>query len=144
MRKSEKRKLIVHLDESLKQPEAYYYGFRFPPIVIGYAVWLHFVCFLSLRDVERLLAERGVAVSYESIRKWCNRFGSKYTRKFSRREVYLGDTWYLDEVFTKIRGELVYLWRAVDKDDGTIDILIQKRRSKLAARRFFPGRLKMQ
>jgi len=87
--------------------------------------------------VEDLLAERGIVVSYESIRQWCKKFGPEYARKLKKRQGRLGDTWRLDEVFIKIRGELHYLWRAVDQDGDTIDILVQKRRNKAAAKRFF-------
>ena len=91
-----------------------------------------------------LLAERGIVVSYESIRQWCNRFGPKYTRNLTKRRGRLGDTWYLDEVFVTIRGERHYLWRAVDQDGDTIDILVQKRRNKRAAKCFFRKLLKGQ
>jgi putative transposase len=121
-----------------------YHGYRFPPTVISHAVWLYYRFCLSLRDVEDLLAERGIAVSYETIRQWCNRFGPEYARKLRKRQGRLGDTWYLDEVFIKIRGELQYLWRAVHQDGDTIDILVQKRRNKAAAKRFFRKLLKGQ
>jgi putative transposase len=94
--------------------------------------------------VEDLLAERGIVVSYESIRQWCNRFGPEYARKLKKRQGPLGDIWHLDEVFIKINGELHYLWRAVDQDGDTIDILVQKRRNKAAAKRFFRNLLKGQ
>jgi len=98
----------------MKDAKHLYRGYRFPPTIISHAVWLcHRFC-LSLRDFEDLLAERGIAVSYESIRQWCNRFGPEYARKRKKRQGRLGDTWYLDEVFIKINGELHYLWRAVD------------------------------
>ena len=113
-----------------------YHGYRFPPTGISHAVWLYYRFFLSLRDVEDLLAERGIAVSYETIRQWCNRFGPEYARKLKKRQGRLGDAWYLDEVFIKIRGELQYLWRVVDQDGDTINILVQKRRNKAAAQRF--------
>ena len=121
-----------------------YHGYRFPPEIISHTVWLYHRFCLSFRDVEDLLAERGIAVSYESIRQWCNRFGPEYARKLKKRQGRLGDTWYLDEVFIKIRGELHYLWRAVDQDGDTIDILVQKRRNKQAAKRFFRKLLKGQ
>ncbi len=119
-----------------------YHGFRYPPEIIAHAVWLYHRFCLSLRDVEELLAERGVEVTYESIRHWCHRFGPEYARRLKKRQGTLGDTWYLDEVFVKIRGKLHYLWRAVDQDGDTIDILVQKRRNKTAARRFFRKLLK--
>ncbi len=121
-----------------------YHGYRFPAEVISHTVWLYHRFCLSLRDIEDLLAERGIEVSYESIRNWCNRFGPKYAHKIKNRGGRLGDTWYLDEVFIKIRGEHVYLWRAVDQDGDTIDLLVQKRRNKQAAKRFFHKLLKGQ
>ena len=90
------------------------------------------------------MAEPGIAVSYKSIRQWCNRFGSEYARKLKKRQGQLGGTWYFDEVFIKINGELHYLWRAVDQDEDTIDILVQKRRNKMAAKRISPKLLKSQ
>ena len=99
---------------------------------------------MSFRDVEDLLAERGIEVSYESIRQWCARFGPEYAQKLKKRRGGLDDTWYLDEVFTKIHGEHVYLWQAVDQDGDTIDLLVQKRRNKQAAKRFFHKLLKGQ
>ena len=121
-----------------------YHGYRFPAEVISHTVWLYHRFCLSLRDIEDLLAERGIEVSYESIRNWCNRFGPKYAHKIKKRGGRLGDTWYLDEVFIKIRGEHVYLWRAVDQDGDTIDLLVQKRRNNQAAKRFFHKLLKGQ
>ncbi|MDH3639163.1 MAG: IS6 family transposase [Gammaproteobacteria bacterium] len=121
-----------------------YTGYRFPPAIISHAVWLYNLFCLSYRDVEDLLAERGIEVSYVSIRQWCNRFGPEYARALKKRQGRLGDAWYLDEVFIKICGELRYLWRAVDQDGDTIDILVQKRRNKKAAKRFFRKLLKGQ
>ncbi len=128
----------------MKDTKQLYHGYRFSPFIISHAVWLYHRFCLSFRDVEDLLAERGIAVSYESIRQWCNRFGPEYARKLKKRQGRLGDTWYLDEVFIKINGELHYLWRAVDQDGDTIDILVQKRRNKAAAKRFFRKLLKSQ
>jgi putative transposase len=128
----------------MKDTKQIYHGYRFSPFIISHAVWLYHRFCLSFRDVEDLLAERGIAVSYESIRQWCNRFGPEYARKLKKRQGRLGDTWYLDEVFIKINGGLHYLWRAVDQDGDTIDILVQKRRNKAAAKRFFRKLLKSQ
>ena len=128
----------------MKDADQLYHGYRFPPEIISHAVWLYYRFCLSLRDVEDLLAERGIAVSYESIQQWCNRFGPEYARRLKKRQGRLGETWYLDEVFIKIRGELNYLWRAVDQDGDTIDILVQKRRNKAAAKQFFRKLLKGQ
>ncbi len=121
-----------------------YRGYRFPPEIISHAVWLYHRFCLSFRDVEDLLAERGVTVSYESIRQWCRKFGPEYARALRRRQGRLGDTWHLDELFVTIRGQRQYLWRAVDQDGDTIDILVQPRRDRCAAERFFQKLLKGQ
>ena len=121
-----------------------YHRHRFPPEIISHAVWLYHRFGLSLRDVEDLLAERGITVSYEAIRLWCGKFGLDYARKLRRRRGRLGDTWFLDEVFVTIRGERHYLWRVVDQDGDVIDILVQRRRSANAAKRFFRKLLKGQ
>jgi len=110
-----------------------YRGYRFPPDIISHAVWLYHRFGLSFRDVEDLLAERGVAVTYEAIRQWCQTFGVNYARRLRRRRGRMGDRWYLDEVFVEIQGRLLYLWRAVDEDGDVIDILLQSRRNRRAA-----------
>ena len=99
-------------------PSPSYRGYRFPPEIISHAVWLYHRFCLSFRDVEDLLAQRGVTVSYETIRHWCQTFGLDYARKLRRRRGRLGDTWYLDEVFVTFHGRRQYLWRAVDQDHG--------------------------
>ena len=121
-----------------------YRGYRFPAEIISHAVWLYHRFCLSFRDVEDLLAERGVTVSYEAIRLWCLKFGPEYARGLKRRQGRLGDTWHLDEVFVTIQGERQYLWRAVDQDGDVIDILVQPRRDRKAAKRFFRKLLKGQ
>jgi putative transposase len=121
-----------------------YHGYRFPPEIISHAVWLYYRFCLSFRDVEDLLAMRGVIVSYETIRQWSRKFGAEYARKLKRREGRLGDTWHLDELFVTIQGERHYLWRAVDQDGDVIDILVQARRNRRAAERFFRKLLKGQ
>ena len=121
-----------------------YHGYRFPPEIISHAVWLYYRFCLSFRDVEDLLAKRGVIVSYETIRQWSRKFGAEYARKLKRREGRLGDTWHLDELFVTIQGERQYLWRAVDQDGDVIDILVQPRRNRRAAERFFRKLLKGQ
>jgi putative transposase len=110
---------------------------RYPPDIIQYAVWVYFRFSLSFRDVEDLLAERGITVSYETIRYWCNKFGRIYSKRLKKSASRFGDTWFMDEVFINIRGERHYLWRAVDQDGDVIDILVQKRRDGKAAKRFF-------
>lgn len=128
----------------MKTRRSRYHGHRFPAEIIGHAVWLYHRFCLSFRDVEDLLADRGVIVSYEAIRHWCQKFGLDYARKLKRRQGRLGDIWYLDEVFVKINGQLQYLWRAVDQDGDVIDILVQPRRDQRAAERFFRRLLRGQ
>ena len=115
---------------------------RFPPEIIQYAVWVYYRFNLSHRDVEDLLAERGIVVSYESIRLWCIKFGSRYARRLKRRHQGFGDTFYLDEVFVKIGGVQHYLWRAVDQDSEIVDVFLQRRRDGKAAKRFLKRLLK--
>ena len=114
-----------------------YHRHRFPSDIIGHAVWLYHVFSLSLRDVELILAERGVIVTHESIRGWCRKFGAEFARRLRRRRPRPGDIWDLDEVFIRINGALHYLWRAVDQHGVVSDILVQDRRDATAARRFF-------
>ena len=102
-----------------------YHRHRFPAEIISHAVWLYHRFCLSFRDTEDLLAQRGITVSYETIRQWCRRFGPAYARILRRRQGRLGDTWYLDELFVNIQGCQRYLWRAVDQDGDVIDILVQ-------------------
>ena len=110
---------------------------RFPPEIISDAVWLYYRFNLSHRDVEDLLAERGITISYETIRRWCIKFGATYTRRLKRKHQGYGDTFYLDEVFVKIDGKQHYLWRAVDQDGEAVDVFLQGRRDSAAAKRFF-------
>ena len=95
-------------------PAPSHHGYRFPPKIISYAVWLYHRFCLSFRDAEDLLAERGVTVSYEAIRPWCQTFGVDDARRLRRRRGRMGDTWYLDELFVTIQGRRQYLWRAID------------------------------
>jgi len=121
-----------------------YHGYRFPPEIISHAVWLYHRFCLSFRDAEDLLAQRSITVSYEAIRQWCRTFGPEYARTLRRRRGRMGDTWYLDELFVMIQGRQQYLWRAVDQDGDVIDILVQSRRNRQAAARFFRKLLKGQ
>ena len=121
-----------------------YHGYRFPPDIISHAVWLYDRFCLSFRDVEDLLAQRGVTVTYETIRQWCQRFGPVYARRLRRRRGRRGDTSHLDEVFVTIQGRRQYLWRAVDEDGDVLDILVQSHRNRRAAVRFFRTLLKAQ
>ncbi len=119
-----------------------YTGYRFPAEIISHAVWLYFRFPLSYRDVEELMAARGVIVTYETIRQWCRTFGQQYANQLRRRRGQTGDKWHLDEVFLKINGKLHYLWRAVDQHGNVLDILVQSRRNKQAAKKFFRKLLK--
>ena len=110
---------------------------RFPPDIISYAVWLYYRFNLSHRDIEDLLAERGITVSREAIRLWCIKFGVIYSRRLQRKHRGFGDTFYIDEVFVKINGQQHYLWRAVDQDGEVVDVYLQKKRDGAAAKRFF-------
>ena len=128
----------------MKKSPIAYSGYRYPAEIISHTVWLYHRFCLSFRDVEDLLAERGIIVSYETVRQWCLKFGLDYAKKLKRRQGRLGDTWYMDEVFIKINDKRQYLWRAVDQDGDVIDILVQSRRNKKAALRFFRKMLKYE
>jgi putative transposase len=128
----------------VKSGRSRYHGQRFPSEIISYAVWIYHCFCLSFRDVEDLFAERGIIVSYETIRIWCRKFGPDYARNLKRRRGRLGDSWHLDEVFVRINGRQHYLWRAVDQDGEVIDILVQPRRDQRAAERFFRRLLRGQ
>ena len=121
-----------------------YHGYLFPPEIISHAVWLYHRSCLSFRDAEDLLAQRGVTVTYETIRQWCQTFGLDDARRLRRGRGRMGDTWCLDELFVNVQGRRQYLWRAVDQDGDVIDILVQSRRNRRAATRFFRKLLKGQ
>ena len=121
-----------------------YRGYRFPPEIIARSVWLYHRFTLSFRDIEDLLAERGVTVSYETIRQWCLTFGPDYARRIRQHQGPRGDCWFLDEVVVSIQGKRRYLWRAVDQDGDLIEILVQKRKDTKAAKRFFRKALRSQ
>jgi putative transposase len=123
-------------------PSNSYKHHRFPAEIIRHGVWLYYRFCLSYRDVEELLFERGVVVTYEAIRKWCRKFGQHYANQLRHRRPRPGDKWHLDEVFLTINGERHYLWRAVDQDGHVLDILVQSRRNKKAAKKFFRKLLK--
>ncbi len=115
---------------------------RFPSEIISHCVWLYFSLSLSFRDVEELMSSRGVSLSYETVREWCFKFGQTYANGLRHKSPRPGDRWHLDEVFLKINGRLHYLWRAVDQDGDVLDILVQSRRDKKAAKKFFRKFLK--
>jgi putative transposase len=119
-----------------------YKNHRFPAEIIGHGVWLYYRFTLSYRDVQELLLERGIDVSHEAIRTWCRKFGQDYANRLRRRRPRPGDKWHLDEVFLTINGARHYLWRAVDQEGNVLDILVQSRPNKQAAKKFFRKLLK--
>jgi putative transposase len=119
-----------------------YRGFRYPPEVIQHAVWLYHCFSLSLREVELILAARGIVVSYESIREWGLRSGRMFANSLKRSRPRPGDKWFMGEVFVRIRGKLHYLWHVVDQHGHVLDILVQSLRNGKAAKRFFRKLLK--
>jgi len=121
-----------------------YQRHRFPSEIISPAVWLYHPFCLSFREIEELLAKRGITVTYETIRQWCQKFGPDYARTLKIRPGLLGDTWHLDEIFVTLQGQRQYLWRAVDQDGDVLDILVQPRRNQRATERFFRRLLKSQ
>jgi putative transposase len=110
-----------------------YAGYRFPPEIIRQTIWLYLRFTLSFRDAEDLLAERGILVSYESVRRRVNHFGPMIAADLRKRRPKPHSTWHLDEVYLKIAGCVVYLWRAVDEEGEVLDVLVQSKRDKHAA-----------
>jgi len=110
---------------------------RFASEIIAYAVWAYYRFPMSLRDVEDLLAARGIVVSYETIRRWVGKFGTKDAASIRRVRPAPSDKWHLDEVVIPIRGRKFWLWRAIDSNGDVLDILVQSRRNTCAAKRFF-------
>src|SRR5918993_3062332 len=121
-----------------------YAGYRFPPEIISHAVWLYFRFPLSLRMVEEMLAARGIVVSHETVRQWARKFGQGFANQIRRRLPSPGDKWHLDEVCLMIGGQKHWLWRAVDQDGVVLDVLVQRRRDKQAAKRLLRKLLKKQ
>ncbi len=119
-----------------------YKGFRFPHGISAHAVWLYHRFPLSFQDVGDLLAERGAVVTHETVRQWCRRFAQSYANRLRPRRAQPGDQWHLDAVLLKINGNAHYLWRAVGQNGNLLDILVQSRCNKAAARRFFRKLLK--
>ena len=126
------------------KPDPLYFRHRFPVEIISYAVWLYYRFSLSFRDVEELMAQRGVVVTYETIRIWAEKFGRAYAKRLRYRAGSAGDQRFLDEMFVKMNGKGLILWRAVDQDGEVLDILVQSRRNSKAAKRFFKKLLKGQ
>jgi len=115
---------------------------RFPPQIVSHAVWLYLRFNLSLREVEEMLLERGIDVSYETIRRWAIKFGPKIAQNLRRRQPKPGDVWHLDEVAVKCGGKKYWLWRAVDQSGLVLEEILQKKRDKLAAKRLFVSLMK--
>jgi putative transposase len=115
---------------------------RYPAEIIAHTVWLYCRFSLSLRDVEELMAARSAILSYETVCRWTLKFGQQYATELRRRRPQPGDKWHVDEVFLKINGKTAYLWRAVDQNGVVLDILVQSRRNKAAAKKFFRKLLK--
>src|ERR1044071_9657441 len=121
-----------------------YRGHRFPAAIIQHAIWLYIRFALSYRDVEELLAERGLDLSYETIRRWVLKFGPLLARGLRQRRPRPGDRWHLDEIIVRIAGRRMYLWRAVDHEGEVLDVLVQRRRDKRAALRLMRKLLRKQ
>ena len=119
-----------------------YHRRRFHSDVIKRVIWLYFRFNLSLREIEELMAERGVDVSYETIRRWIEHFGPAFAKRLKTRSPNPSTVWHPDEVYTKINGKMVYLWRAVDDEGTVLDIVVQSRRNKKAAMRLLRKLLK--
>jgi len=124
----------------MSRSSSLYRRHRFPGEIISHCVWLYYRFSLSYRAIEEMIAQRGVRVSYETIRQWCLKFGQTIADELRRRRPRPGEKWHLDEVYLKINGRTHYLWRAVDQEGVVLDILVQSRRNKQAAIRFL-GRL---
>ena len=125
-------------------PSISYKRHRFPPAIIAHAVWLYFRFPLSLRLVEEMLLERGIVVSYETVRRRALKFGLDYARRLKRKKPSCRDIWHLDEVVIAIGGRKHWLWRAVDQDGYILDEIVQTRRDTKAAKRLLMRLLERQ
>ena len=137
------KRATEHAQTSADKPISYG-GHRFPPEVISYAVWLYFRFPLSLRMVEEMLAARGIEASYETVRRWSTKFGLGIARRIRASALARGDKWHLDEVVVTINGKKHWLWRGVDQHGAVLDVLVQSRRNKHAAKRLMRKLLKKQ
>ncbi|MEP0920056.1 IS6 family transposase [Leptolyngbya sp. DQ-M1] len=117
---------------------------RFPGEIISYCVWLYYTFPLSYRDSEKMMLYRGIEVTYETIREWCQKFGQQYANQVRRKRSYVTDKWHLDEMVVTIKRQQYYLWRAVDSEGNVLDVLLQRHRDTEAAKRFFRKLLKKQ
>jgi putative transposase len=121
-----------------------YRSYRFPAEIISHCVWLYYTFPLSYRDIEKMMLFRGIEVTYETIREWCQKFGQQYANQLQRKRSYTTDRWHLDEVVVTIKKQQYYLWRAVDSEGNVLDVLLQRHRDTKAAKRFFRKLLKKQ
>ena len=121
-----------------------YKGYRFPAEIISHCVWLYYTFPLSYRDIEKMMLYRGIEVTYESIREWCQKFGQQYANQLRRKRAYIADKWHLDEMVVTLKKQQYYLWRAVDSEGNVLDVLLQRHRDTQAAERFFRKLLKQQ
>ncbi len=117
---------------------------RFPSEIISHCVWLYYTFPLSYRDIEKMMLYRGIEVTYETIREWCQKFGQQYANQLRRKRPYVTDKWHLDEMVVTIKKQQYYLWRAVDSEGTILDVLLQRHRDTKAATRFFRKLLKQQ
>jgi putative transposase len=125
-------------------PPLRYHRHRFPSEIIQHAIWLYLRFTLSYRDVEELLSERGLDLSYETVRRWVLKFGPSIARELRRRRPPPSNRWHLDEMVVRIGGQRMHLWRAVDHEGGVLDMLVQRRRDSQAALRLVRKLLKKQ
>src|SRR3954471_10357125 len=125
-------------------PHLSYRRHRFPPPIIQHAIWLYLRFTLSYRDVEELLAERGLEISYETVRRWVLKFGPGFARRLRRSRPRPSDRWHLDEMVVRIAGRRMYLWRAVDHEGEILEVLLQGRRDRRAAGRLMRKLLRKQ
>jgi putative transposase len=117
----------------VKPTPSIYHRRRFPSEIISHCVWLYFRLTLSYRDIEEMMAARGVVLTYETVRDWSRKFGGIYAKRLRSKAARRGDHWHMDEVYLSINGERQILWRAVDQDGEVLDVLVQPRRDKQAA-----------
>ena len=117
---------------------------RFPGEIISYCVWLYYTFPLSYRDIEKMMLYRGIEVTYESIREWCQKFGQQYANQLRRKRHYVTEKWHLDEMVVTLKKQQYYLWRAVDCEGNVLDVLLQRHRDTKAVERFFRKLLKQQ
>ena len=132
------------LDEfGLSRTHVHYKGYRFPTEIISHAVWLYFRFSLSFRNVEELLAQRGIVVTYETVRQWCLKFGQIYANELRYRRHGTGDKWHMDEVFLTIRRQRLSLWRAVDQDGNVLGMRVAEPRQHKGCQAIFPQAARM-